>query len=82
MACLLGHGPAALRGWSGEPAALDAQALRFIGIRSVDAQEKLAIRQLDLRHHLLIALLLDPVIVGFWDLDFIHEPELHGLSSL
>ncbi|MBS0453184.1 MAG: arginase [Proteobacteria bacterium] len=49
VSCLLGHGPAALSGWSGEPAALDAQALRFIGIRSVDAQEKLAIRNLDLR---------------------------------
>jgi arginase len=55
VACLLGHGPAPLRGWSGEPAALDASALRFIGIRSVDADEKLAIRTLglnvfDMRH--------------------------------
>ena len=49
VACLLGHGPAALRGWSGEPAALDAKALRFIGIRSVDVEEKLAIRTLDLQ---------------------------------
>lgn len=49
VACLLGHGPAALRGWSGEPAALEAHALRFIGIRSVDVQEKQAIRNLDLR---------------------------------
>ena len=27
---------------------------------------------------LLVALLLDAVIVGFWHLDFIHEPKLHG----
>ncbi|HSV58535.1 MAG TPA: arginase [Variovorax sp.] len=55
VACLLGHGPAPLRGWSGETAALGAQDLRFIGIRSVDAEEKLAIRTLglnvyDMRH--------------------------------
>lgn len=49
VSCLLGHGPAALSGWSGEPAALDAEAIRFIGIRSVDTQEKLAIRTLGLR---------------------------------
>ena len=49
VSCLLGQGPEALRGWSGEPAALQAQDIRFIGIRSVDAQEKLAIRNLDLR---------------------------------
>jgi len=49
VACLLGHGPAPLRGWSGEPAALGATDLRFVGIRSVDAEEKLAIRTLGLR---------------------------------
>ena len=43
-----------------------------------DVREADRIRQLDLGHHLLVALLLDPVIVGFWDLDFIHESELHG----
>jgi len=55
VACLLGHGPAALTGWSGERAALAPDALRFIGIRSVDADEKKAIRELgltvfDMRH--------------------------------
>ena len=55
VACLLGHGPAALTGWSGEPGALDADAIRFLGIRSVDAQEREAIRDLglavfDMRH--------------------------------
>ena len=55
VACLLGHGPAALVGWSGERAALGAGAIDFIGIRSVDADEKQAIRQLglqvfDMRH--------------------------------
>ena len=55
VACLLGHGPAALTGWSGEPAALEHDAIRFIGIRSVDADEKAAIRALglhvfDMRH--------------------------------
>ena len=33
-------GPAALTGWSGERAALAHDAIRFIGIRSVDAEEK------------------------------------------
>ncbi|MDP9901255.1 arginase [Variovorax ginsengisoli] len=55
VACLLGHGPAALTGWSGERAALAPEAIRFIGIRSVDADEKKAIRTLgltvfDMRH--------------------------------
>jgi arginase len=55
VACLLGHGPAELVGWSGERAALDAESVDFIGIRSVDAEEKQAIRLLglsvyDMRH--------------------------------
>jgi arginase len=55
VACLLGHGPQALSGWSGEAAALEHDAIRFIGIRSVDAEEKAAIRALglnvfDMRH--------------------------------
>jgi arginase len=55
VACLLGHGPEALVGWSGERAAIAAGDLDFIGIRSVDADEKQAIRQLglqvfDMRH--------------------------------
>lgn len=48
VACLLGHGPAALTGWSGERAALEHDAIRFLGIRSVDADEKAAIRALGL----------------------------------
>ncbi len=55
VSCLLGHGPAALTGWSGEPAALSHDAIRFLGIRSVDVPEKKAIRELgltvfDMRH--------------------------------
>ncbi|RYF71804.1 MAG: arginase [Comamonadaceae bacterium] len=55
VACLLGHGPAELVGWSGERAAIVADSLDFIGIRSVDADEKQAIKLLglqvfDMRH--------------------------------
>lgn len=55
VSCLLGHGAPELTGWSGQPAALGADDIDFIGIRSVDAQEKQAIRQLglqvfDMRH--------------------------------
>lgn len=55
VACLLGHGPASLTGWSGQPRAITPGDLRYIGIRSVDAEEKLAIRTLglqvfDMRH--------------------------------
>ncbi len=55
VSCLLGVGPAALTGWSGERSALGRDAMRFIGIRSVDAEEKQAIRALgldvfDMRH--------------------------------
>ena len=55
VSCLLGHGPAALVGWSGERAALAPGTVDFIGIRSVDAEEKQAIRLLglqvfDMRH--------------------------------
>ncbi len=55
VSCLLGHGPAALVGWSGERAAIAPDAIRFVGIRSVDAEEKSAIRAMglnvfDMRH--------------------------------
>jgi arginase len=55
VSCLLGHGPAALVGWSGERQAIAPQAIDFIGIRSVDADERQAIRTLglqvfDMRH--------------------------------
>jgi arginase len=55
VSCLLGHGPAPLVGWSGQRAALSADEIDFIGIRSVDAEEKQAIRLLglsvyDMRH--------------------------------
>jgi arginase len=55
VSCLLGHGPKPLVGWSGEPAAIAAEQIDFIGIRSVDADEKQAIRDLglsvyDMRH--------------------------------
>jgi arginase len=55
VACLLGHGPDALVGWSGARAAIAPEDIEFIGIRSVDAEEKQAIRLLglqvfDMRH--------------------------------
>lgn len=55
VAALLGHGPEALVGWSGERAAIAPADIDFIGIRSVDAEEKQAIRLLglqvfDMRH--------------------------------
>jgi arginase len=55
VSCLLGHGPAQLVGWSGERAAIGPEDIDFIGIRSVDAEEKQAIRLLglsvyDMRH--------------------------------
>jgi arginase len=55
VACLLGHGPDALVGWSGARAAIAPEDIDFIGIRSVDAEEKQAIRLLglqvfDMRH--------------------------------
>jgi arginase len=49
VACLLGHGPEQLVGWSGQRAAVAPEDIDFIGIRSVDADEKQAIRQLDLQ---------------------------------
>ena len=55
VACLLGHGPEALVGWSGARAAIAPEDIDFIGIRSVDTEEKQAIRLLglqvfDMRH--------------------------------
>ena len=55
VSCLLGHGAPELTGWSGQSAALSADDIDFIGIRSVDAEEKQAIRRLglqvfDMRH--------------------------------
>ncbi|MET0312641.1 MAG: arginase [Burkholderiaceae bacterium] len=55
VACLLGHGPAALTGWSGERHAIGPDDIDFVGIRSVDAEEREAIRRLglqvfDMRH--------------------------------
>lgn len=49
VACLLGHGPGPLVGWSGERAAITPGQIDFLGIRSVDAEEKQAIAQLGLR---------------------------------
>ncbi len=48
VACLLGHGPAALTGWSGSAQAIAAADIDFVGIRSVDPGERLAIRELGL----------------------------------
>jgi len=55
VSCLLGEGPAQLTGWSGQRAAIGPQDIDFIGIRSVDAEEKQTIRDLglqvfDMRH--------------------------------
>lgn len=49
VACLLGLGPAALVGWSGALAAFQPQDIAFLGIRSVDTQERAAIARLGLR---------------------------------
>ncbi len=49
VACLLGDGPAPLVGWSGERIAVRPQDIDFIGIRSVDADEREAIRTLQLQ---------------------------------
>lgn len=48
-ACLLGRGPADLVGWSGAAQALAPEDIAFIGIRSVDADERRAIARLGLR---------------------------------
>ncbi|MEJ6021027.1 arginase [Ramlibacter sp. PS4R-6] len=48
VSCLLGEGPKQLVGWSGEPQALTRDDIDFIGIRSVDADEKQAIQALEL----------------------------------
>ncbi len=55
VAVLCGHGPAALTGLSGARPAIDASALRQIGIRSVDEGERQFVRQaalevFDMRH--------------------------------
>jgi arginase len=55
VSSLLGHGPAQLVGWSGDRVAVRPQDIDFIGIRSVDADEREAIRALglqvfDMRH--------------------------------
>jgi arginase len=48
VACLTGHGPAALTGIGGVTPALDARQIRQIGIRSVDEGEKRLVHQLGL----------------------------------
>jgi arginase len=55
VSVLLGQGPKSLVGWSGQGAALGPDDIDFIGIRSVDADEKQAIKRLglsvfDMRH--------------------------------
>lgn len=55
VSCLLGHGPAELVGWSGLRAALAPEQIDFVGVRSVDAAEKEAVRSFglqvfDMRH--------------------------------
>ena len=55
VAVLCGHGPAALTGLSGAVPAVDASAIRQIGIRSVDEGERQFVRQaglevFDMRH--------------------------------
>lgn len=48
VACLCGDGPAPLIALSGTIPAMSAQQIRQVGIRSVDAQEKLRLRELGL----------------------------------
>ncbi len=55
VACLLGLGPPPLVGWSGRPQALQPADIAFLGIRSVDLEERAAIARLglqvyDMRH--------------------------------
>src|SRR3569623_1626994 len=55
VSCLLGQGPGQLVGWSGERAAIAPEDIDFIGIRSVDAEEKKTLRDMglqvyDMRH--------------------------------
>jgi arginase len=55
VSVLLGHGPSQLVGWSGQAAAITAGDIDFIGIRSVDSEERQAIKDLglsvyDMRH--------------------------------
>lgn len=67
VACLLGRGPAPLVGWSGRPQALQAADMAFLGLRSVDAEEKSAIARLNLQ---------------VWDMRAIDEHGLrHALSE-
>lgn len=54
-ACLLGRGPQQLVGWGGAAQALAPEDIAFLGIRSVDAEERRAIarqglRVFDMRH--------------------------------
>lgn len=49
VACLLGMGPDALTGIGGQTPALQPHAIRQIGIRSVDREEKRQLRELGLR---------------------------------
>ena len=49
VACLLGRGPQALSGWSGEPAALAPPEIALLGIRSVDEDERQAVHRLGLQ---------------------------------
>jgi arginase len=48
VACLCGDGPAPLTALSGVTPAMSAQSIRQVGIRSVDAGEKLRLRELGL----------------------------------
>ncbi|PLP96693.1 arginase [Cupriavidus pauculus] len=48
VACLCGDGPAPLTALSGVTPAVSAQQIRQIGIRSVDAEEKMRLRELGL----------------------------------
>jgi len=48
VACLCGDGPAPLTGLSGVTPAMSARQIRQVGIRSVDADEKLRLRELGL----------------------------------
>jgi arginase len=49
VACLCGQGPAGLTGLSGQVPALSTEALRQVGIRSVDDGERRLVRDLGLR---------------------------------
>ena len=49
VACLLGHGPAALVSYAGTLPAICVDEIRFIGIRAVDTEEQLFVNEMEMQ---------------------------------